>query len=69
MHFQITYTVEIGGIPTTCVCTEQDSRGNCYGFTITEAQARDRVQALANVGIVATYEPIDAAHWVNNWIG
>ena len=54
---------------TTCVCDEKDSKGRYWCFTDTEEQAKDRVASLAEVGITATYEPIDASHWVNNWIG
>ena len=59
------YQIIVGG----CVCCDQDSKGRCWGFTLTEEQARDRVASLAEVGISATYEPIDNTHWVNNWIG
>ena len=51
------------------ICTAKDSKGRYWGFAITEEQAQDRVASLANVGIQATYEPINENHWVNNWIG
>lgn len=51
------------------ICTTKDSKGREWGFTLTEEQAQDRVASLANVGIQATYEPINENHWVNNWIG
>ena len=51
------------------ICTAKDSKGREWGFTLTEEQAQDRVANLANVGIQATYEPINENHWVNNWIG
>lgn len=51
------------------VCCDKDSKGNAWGFTHTEEQAQNRVASLAEVGITATYEPIDESHWVNNWIG
>lgn len=56
-------------IVNDCVCTARDSKGRHWGFTLTEEQAVDRVQSLAEVGIQATYEPIGENHWVNNWIG
>ena len=56
-------------IASGCVCCEKDSKGRYWGFTQTEEQAQDRVASLADVGIVATYEPIEGSHWVNNWIG
>lgn len=59
------YQIIAGG----CVCCDRDSKGRCWGFTLTEEQAQDRVASLAEVGISATYEPIDNTHWVNNWIG
>ena len=51
------------------LCDKVDSKGRCWCFTLTEEQAQDRVASLAEVGIVATYEPIDNNNWVNNWIG
>ena len=51
------------------ICTAKNSKGRYWGFTLTEEQAQDRVESLANVGIQATYEPINENHWVNNWIG
>lgn len=63
--FQILFTYK----GETCVCDEKDSKGRYWCFTDTEEQAQDRVASLAEVGITATYEPIDANHWVNNWIG
>lgn len=52
-----------------CVCCDTDSKGRNWGFTYTEEQAQERVTSLANVGIIATYEPINEKHWVNDWIG
>lgn len=69
MNYQILFNTVVNGKSCVCICTEKDSNGDHYGFAITEAQARERVQALADVGIVATYEPIDDKHWVNNWLG
>lgn len=60
-HFQI--------IAGGNICTAKDSKGREWGFTLTEEQAQDRVASLADVGIQATYEPINENHWVNNWIG
>lgn len=51
------------------ICTAKDSKGKEWGFTLTEQQAQERIADLAEVGIIATYEPIDENHWVNNWIG
>lgn len=51
------------------ICIAKDSKGNTYGFTQTEEAAKDRVASLAEVGIVAVYEPIGPSHWVNDWIG
>ena len=37
---------------------------------ITEEQAKDRVAALAEIGIDAWYEEINNSHWINDgWIG
>ena len=51
------------------LCDEKDAKGRYWCFTLTEAQAIDRVESLAKVGIYATYEPITETHWVNNWVG
>lgn len=52
------------------LCSARDSKGRYWCFTLTEEGAKDRVKSLAEVGIVATYEPIDENHWINNgWIG
>lgn len=69
MKYQILFNTVVCGQPCVCVCDVKDSKGRYWGFTATEEQAKDRVQALAEAGIVATYEPIDGNHWVNNWIG
>ena len=63
LNFAIIYNTEKYG---PCVCTEEDSQGEHYGFTYTEEDAQERVQRLAEVGIVATYKRIDEKHWINN---
>ncbi len=70
MKYEILYNTLINGELTTCVCGEQDAKGNCWCFTATEKQAQDRVAALKEVGIEAWYDEIDSDHWVNDgWIG
>ncbi len=51
------------------ICCDEDSKGRTWGFAYTEDQAKDRIDSLAQVGITATYEPINENHWVNNWVG
>lgn len=70
MKYKILFNTIINNELTTCVCGVEDSKGRCWCFVYTEEQAKDRVAALAEVGIDAWHEEIDNSHWVNNgWIG
>lgn len=70
MKYQILFKTIINGELTTCVCDARDMKGRYWGFTYTEEQAKDRVAALAEIGIDAWYEEINNNHWVNDgWIG
>lgn len=70
MKYQILFKTIINGELITCVCDARDQKGRYWGFTYTEEQAKDRVAALAEIGIDAWYEEINNSHWVNDgWIG
>ena len=70
MKYEILFKTIINNELVTCLCGEQDSLGRCWAFTYSEEQAKDRVAALAEVGIDAWYKEIGKDHWVNeSWIG
>ena len=70
LKYEILFNTIINNELITCVCDAKDLKGRCWCFTYTEEQAKDRVAALAEVGIDAWYEEIDNNHWVNDgWIG
>ena len=70
MKYQILFKTIINGELVTCVCDAKDQKGRYWGFVLTEEQAKDRVAALAEIGIDAWYEEINNSHWVNDgWIG
>ena len=70
MKYQILFKTIINGELVTCVCNARDQKGRYWGFVFTEEQAKDRVAALAEIGIDAWYEEITNNHWINDgWIG
>ena len=70
LKYEILFNTIINNELTTCVCDAKDSKGRYWCFVYTEEQAKDRVTALAEVGIDAWYEEIDNSHWTNDgWIG
>ena len=70
LKYEILFNTIINNELTTCLCDAKDLKGRYWCFTYTEEQAKDRVAALADVGIDAWYDEIDSSHWVNDgWIG
>ena len=70
MKYEILFNTIINNELTTCLCDAKDLKGRYWCFTYTEEQAKDRVTALAEVGIDAWYKEIGKNHWVNeDWIG
>ena len=70
LKYEILFNTIINNELTTCLCDAKDLKGRYWCFTYTEEQAKDRVAALAEVGIDAWYKEIGKNHWINeNWIG
>ena len=70
LKYEILFNTVINNELPTRQGETKDWKGHYWSFTDTEEQAKDRVAALAEVGIDAWYKEIGKNHWINeNWIG